>query len=897
MITTVGEAQIIVRANTAQVKEDLAATDVASDGSLATKAGDAGEDAGAALSSGFGQGAKDIGKDAEKDAEESTSRIKALYEDVGSKASNTLSNFGVPSALLKGNAVAALSIGAVAAVAVKFGSDMQKADASIATSAGITVKAATDIGNAFLDTGGKVEFSGIKQAQSFATVAGELKAVQGGALSTADANKFMASSMDLASASGDDLTDTSQTLAGVLQAFQMPIKDTASAANILFNATSQTGESLDTLATALETTKSKLGATSPPLSSLTALVVDMTHAGITGRSALTGVNTALTGLLGAATGTTKANLLANSTLKQYGVNALQANGQLTPLSTIIEKLAPKYATMTQAQQLATSTIIFGSGAAKQMTAVINAGTTAFVNSTNAVTKNNAVTNAAALQQDTLSGKFATLKSAVSDDVTELGQGLVPVLTEVVGAALPVIKALVDVVGWFEKGSTEAKIVAGVILATLAPALLKMASDAVTSAARSVVAFVTMDKAATTTATTVATEAGATGASIETIGAAATETAGVVEGETVAMSAAFTAMLGPIAAVGAAILGLKELGDHVTLGNEVNSSSGLQAKYDQAAKGAKSTKQLDDTNKAFEELAKVAGFTLQLKTSLDANTKALEGPENRQFAPSNFTDTKRAIDAYINPPNTAAQKAAAAAKKKAEEAAKKSATAAAEAAKKTGDAIVKAQTDLTTEVVAAIKEPLSKGVEQLKALGVPANKATQVLKDAVKPFTDAVTALEKAGFTAVEAVKIADAGQAELTKEAKTAAAAAKAAAKKAVDDTTSSLTALTVNGIAVSGSIYRAAIGAAYKIQTGANLNATGNVSPVTPPIVSAPIAPAPTQSLSRGVVFESGAIQIHPAPGNDAASLAATKSYIDQMLRQLTSELRGGVSMTSVIR
>jgi hypothetical protein len=102
-----------------------------------------------------------------------------------------------------------------------------------------------------------------------------------------------------------------------------------------------------------------------------------------------------------------------------------------------------------------------------------------------------------------------------------------------------------------------------------------------------------------------------------------------------------------------------------------------------------------------------------------------------------------------------------------------------------------------------------------------------------------------------------------------------------------------VNGIQVSGSIYRAAIGAAYKIQTGANLNGTSSVSPVSAPIVSAPVAPTPTQSLNRGVVFESGAIQIHPAPGNDAASLAATKSYIDQMLRQLTSELRGGVSLT----
>ncbi len=899
MITTVGEAQIIVRANTAAVKDDIAATEVDSDGALAGKAGQAGEDAGAALSSGFGQGAKDIGKDAEKDAEESTGRIKGLYNDLGKKASNSLSSIGVPASLLSGNKIAALGIAAIGAVAIKLGSDMQKADASIATSEGVSVKAATNVGNAFLETGGKVEFSGIKQAQAFAAVAGELKTTEGRALTTADSMTFMKSAMDLASASGQDLSDTTSTLAGVIQAFQLPLSATASTANVLFNASNATGQSLDTLATALEKTRSKLGATSPPMSQLTALIVDMTKAGITGRSALTGVNTAMTGLLGAATGTTKANLLAKSTLEQYGVSAVEANGKITPLSTIIDKLAPKYKTMTEAQQLSTSSIIFGSSAAKQMTAVINAGSASFDKSTAAVTKNNAVTKASAIQQGTLSGQLSVLGAAVSDDGTRLGEVLIPVLTDVAKVLVPVITGFTDVVGWFLKGSTAAHLVEIAIGTVLAPALIKMGVDAVESAGKAALSFVTMGASSKTAATTVAgsddaivtanTEAAgsfeeisaAAAADIPGIGASMAAMTTEVEGADDAIieaneaaGASFTALAGVAAAGIISFVATTKLLDYLKNRATVKQSSfegSGTLSQNQIVAAFDKAHGIADTGVG--GTAGTSAADSGIYKAADAWYKKMEAEKKKKAA-----SAAKGIDAYIPAPDTAAAKAASSAATKAATAAKT------------------AESQLTSALISAIKEPLKQGVDSLKALGVPANRATAVLKDAVKPFTDAVTALEKAGFDASDAVKIADAGQAELTKEAKAAAAVAKAAAKKAVDDTTSSLTALTVNGIQVSGSIYRAAIGAAYKTQTGANLNATlSPVSAVAP--ISAPVAPTPPKSLSQGIVFQSGAIQIHPSPGNDAASLAATKSYIDQMLRQLASEIRAGTSMTAVIR
>ena len=925
MITTVGEAQIVVRANTSAVKADIAATDVDESGALATKAGVAGEDAGAALSSGFGQGAKDIGKDATKAAEAETGKIKGLWNDVGKKASSSLSSFGVPASLLSTNKIAALGIAAIGVAAVKLGADMQKANAAVAANEGISVKAATNVGNAFLDTGGKVEFSGIKQAQAFAQVAGELKATQGQALTTAQSMTFMSSATDLATASGQDLTSTTTTLAGVMQAFQLPVTQAKDAAQTLFNASRDTGVGLDTLASSVERVKGRLGNLSPPLKDLSALMVDLTHNGITGRGALTALQGSYTALAGAATGTSKTNETAKETLKEYGIQVVNARGQLTPMSTIIEKLAPKFKTMTQQQQLQTATLIFGASAAKQMTAVIDAGTASYTKATTAVNQNNTVTKAAAINQDTLSGKIKVLGAAVSDDGTKLGSVLVPALTKVAGAILPVINALVSVVGWFAKGSAAAHGIEIVLASVLAPALIKMGVEATASAAKSVIAFVTMSGSATKTAATVATDTAGIDASLTGVGVSANTMATEVEGadaraalanagletsfKTLALTAGAT-LTGIIAKYGAAGI---VIGGLLTAKRDIQNPSSITSKFSLlnalSGTGGETDMAGNPINLTKKQFADLQGAGLSNKNwdKLAAQlTKLNENPKKNADAIAAVLDKigvrtggLRAItdqaglkggaagkpksyfgkDAYIPPVNIA----------------KKAASAGDSAAKKSAADAVKAQTTLSNEVLAAVKMPLAQGAASLKALGVPANKATAVLHDAVKPFTDAVKSLKAAGFTAAEAVRIADAGQAELTKEAKANAAKTKAATAAALKSGADSLTALTVNGIAVSGSIYRAAIGAAYKTQTGANLNGTTGVTPIT----SAPVAPTPTQSLSRGVVLniQSGAVQIHPAAGNTTESLAATKSYVDQAFRQLAVELRSGTSGLAVVR
>ena len=448
MALVVGEAEVIVRANTAGLDAEIASSGDAGLASLSTKAEKGGEDAGLALSGGVDKGTKDVLKKTESDVEKSTGRMSGLMNDFGSKAKSSLSGLGVPESLLSGPAVAAVAFGAVAAGAIDLGVKMQKANASIAASSGISIKAATQIGDAFETTAGKSEHSAIDMATAFAPVAGQLKLVEGHALTSAQALQFMNTASTLATASGQDLGTTTATLAGVLQAFQLNASQAADASNILFNASNATGQGIDTLATSMEKLRAKLGDTAPPMSELAALTVDMTKNGITGRAAVTGLNGAVTSLGAAAAGSTTAGQKSEAALQSLGVSAKTASGQLTPMSEIIDKLGPKFATMTQAQQIATATTIFGSSAAKAMTAVIDAGTKSYDLSAQAVTRHNAVTQAASQQEHTLSGTFDTLKATVSDFGAQLGTALMPILQQLMG----VVTQLVPVIGSLLRGA-------------------------------------------------------------------------------------------------------------------------------------------------------------------------------------------------------------------------------------------------------------------------------------------------------------------------------------------------------------------------------------------------------------------------------------------------------------
>lgn len=514
----VGEAEVILTLDKEAFKAELADTAADTDTSaLGEAAGadmgagmaagakdatsdlkDIGEDGALALGAGAGDVAEDATKPLEDAVEDSKGRIAKTFDSMGEKAQSTLEGLGVPSTLLSGYAAAALGIGAVAGVSLDLAHHMQEADVAIANSAGTSVQAATNIGNAMLATAGSTKFSGEQQAEAFAGVAGQLKAVEGHALTTSQAMQVSSAAMDLATAKGVDLNTSMSTIASTLQAFQMSTSQSGEAADVLFNASNATGQGIDTLGAALDKVRAKLGATAPPLGQMAGLLLDMTNHGETGRVAMTALNSVFTTLQKPLTALTSAqaqlktaqdalppslqklaqgymdgsisgdelykkteNLSgaqsmlwseftsaetavqkATMTQKEFGITLTNSKGQMLPFSQIIAELGDKVKGMTKEQALAELGTLGFTSSAAQLLPVIEAGASGFDDATASVTKLNSAHDAAVNQSQTLADEFETVKSAAEDYGTELGQDLMPILQEL----MQLVEVLVPIIG-------------------------------------------------------------------------------------------------------------------------------------------------------------------------------------------------------------------------------------------------------------------------------------------------------------------------------------------------------------------------------------------------------------------------------------------------------------------
>lgn len=238
-----------------------------------------------------------------------------------SSGKGTASKFG--GAIALGAAGAGL---AIAGYAVKAGISMQTADTALSTHGDLTQAQATKIGNSFLNLGFKSAYSGQQMVTALAPVSGQLKLVDGHALTTAESLQVMSAASDLAEASGGALGATTQSLVSVMQAFGIKAKGAAGASNVLWNVSKSTGVGVSTLATTFQKLHSKLGEATPSIGQLGSTLVDLTAHGVTGRAAVSALTSGLSSLLSQGN-TTAAGLQAQSAKQATALQGLASAKQ------------------------------------------------------------------------------------------------------------------------------------------------------------------------------------------------------------------------------------------------------------------------------------------------------------------------------------------------------------------------------------------------------------------------------------------------------------------------------------------------------------------------------------------------------------------------------------------
>ncbi|HEY4452385.1 MAG TPA: phage tail tape measure protein [Solirubrobacteraceae bacterium] len=459
-MTVVGSAEILVRPVSTGFESEVKAQTAGAFSGVGKDAEKAGSEAGSKLDSGFKKGSSGLAKTIEN--------LGLPLGGLGGHLTKTASGIGEVDSKSKGLtgtlshlgggtlALATAGIVGFGVAGIKAAVNYQSATTTIASQAGISVAAAKRISDAFLNTAGHTIYSAQEIAKAYGGVAGVLGSLNGKALDAAQAQKVMASAMNLAEGAGISLEAATNSLAKVMQAYHLGVGESSKASDILFSASRQTGVSVEALTQGLTRTKSKLGDLAPSLAESAGLLDSLAKNGVTGRTAISSLSGSFNTLVGG-------GKPATEMAKELGVQIFNSSGKFVGLKSIIEQLHPKLAGLTEQSQLQATKALFGASANRQMLSVIQQGPAAFAANTASVQRSGAAHEAAEKQAQTFSHQIDLLKATAIDLATKFGNILIPKL-------VALEKVLAEGIGWLEKHKEAAKALAIVIATVLGVAV-------------------------------------------------------------------------------------------------------------------------------------------------------------------------------------------------------------------------------------------------------------------------------------------------------------------------------------------------------------------------------------------------------------------------------------------
>ena len=488
--------------------------------------------------------------------EEAAARVRAA-QDAHTKLVGTMSKIG-------GATLIGLAAGGVAAI--KLGADFETAGARIKGATGQSEAAIQKVTGAFQGTAGKFESSGQAMESAYAGVAGQLKLTEGHALSAAQALKFQSAATDLNTAAGGELNATTSALASVMQAYHVQIAQSTQASDELFNVSKGLNVPLESVAGTVDKLHGRLGALVPSMSAVGGLMLDLGAHGIQGSRGALIVNSALQTLTGGSKKT-------DEVLQALGVHVYDSQGKFVGLSNVIAQLHGALATATPQEQHFAEQALFGKGAVEVLGGVVQRGAGDLQHYEQAVTKTGTAHEAAKAKSETLVGELHTLGAAIDTAGGKFGTILIPEV-KAAGAVLEEgTKFLVE--------HKAAAVALGVVISgvlgtavavfayTKAVAFVGATKDMIGAmgslAAKLGLTSTAVEGSFAAQATAAETAAGATAAAEEGLAAkvAASDDAIVASNE--AAGASFTAMLGPIGAVVAALAAAQPLINKLTGG--------------------------------------------------------------------------------------------------------------------------------------------------------------------------------------------------------------------------------------------------------------------------------------------------------------------------------------------
>lgn len=243
--------------------------------------------------------------------------------------------------------------------------------------------------------------------------------------------------MQLAAAANEDLGTTSDIVTDALTAFGLSASDSGHFADVLAQASANANTNVSMLGESFKYVAPVAGAMKYSVEDVSLALGLMANASIKGSQAGTSLKTSIANM---AAPTDK----MQGAMDKYGISLTKRNGEMKSFKEVLDMLRANLGGLSETEQTAAASTIFGKEAMAGMLAIINASTEDYEKLTQAIYNADGATEKMAnTQLDNLSGSITLLQSAVDGVKISFGKRLNPYVRSVaegLTAAMPDIEA-------------------------------------------------------------------------------------------------------------------------------------------------------------------------------------------------------------------------------------------------------------------------------------------------------------------------------------------------------------------------------------------------------------------------------------------------------------------------
>lgn len=309
-----------------------------------------------------------------------------------------------------GMAAAGTAIAGVVAASTNVGKEFEAQMSTVAAISGATGNELAALEAKAKEMGATTQFSATEAGQAM-----EYMAMAG--WKSSDMVDGISGIMNLAAASGEDLASTSDIVTDALTAFGMTASDSGRFADVLAAASSNANTNVAMLGESFKYVAPLAGTLGYSAEDASIALGLMANAGIKGSQAGTSLKTAL------------ANMSAPTdkqaaAMKKLGLSLTDGEGNMKSMREVMVDMRSNFAGLSEAEQTAAASTIFGKEAMSGMLAIINASEEDFNKLTNAIDNSSgAAAEMAAIRLDNLEGDITLLKSGLEGLGIEIYQGI------------------------------------------------------------------------------------------------------------------------------------------------------------------------------------------------------------------------------------------------------------------------------------------------------------------------------------------------------------------------------------------------------------------------------------------------------------------------------------------